>query len=226
MKEPHADRLIEVYPLDQCGIEEGREFYGYPIHSRCWTLAQKRLGYGIEDCLKLFVDTLTHISHWDSCPSRPLTLFSAYGYTSQSPSDPLEIAELQSVLEQKPAREPHVRFETGVDVPYDIRCVVLDLLDHRDTCNLQAAFGWHMPPVYWAQRLRRQRLLFELDGIDYGAIDWRSACLAVERLLGRRTTGGLFERERVFRILDDVKERLPMLRNDTGFNQSERKCLN
>ena len=57
--------------------------------------------------------------------------------------------------------------------------MVVDLLDYVDGPSLFYAFGWGILELCWRGRLRRRRLVFELDGLDPASLNWRPTCLNV-----------------------------------------------
>lgn len=160
------------------GLErQDHDFWGYPIHSQCWTLTERCLGPGVADHLKEYIDSLNGSSSSGMVDQQALflraTKISLQEYRDTKPPDPVEIPELQKGFVLKSTNEDPVnRFQCRVDLPFDIQYMILDLVDSKDVCNLIYAFGWDIPESYWRQRLLRHRhLLFELDNLDLTSLN-------------------------------------------------------
>lgn len=92
-----------------------------------------------------------------------------------------------------------------LNLPLDLKLLVLDCLRPADTQSILAATGWQVPDSYWRSRSPRI-IIFEIEELDPTVkVDWALFCQEAEELVESRSSLGLQNRQRIFRILEGTK---------------------
>lgn len=139
--------------------------------------------------------------------------------TERAAHDPMKIPALREVIEEsihrrKRQHAPRTRrsfqmiflviSDERLQLPADIQWLIMGYLDYKSIPCALRAFGWILSDKYWYQRLPRGRLIFEVEDIEFGKVDWQFLCLGVEKLL--KWSPELLNRQRVLLLLHKAKK--------------------
>ncbi|KAK2756557.1 hypothetical protein FQN54_005450 [Arachnomyces sp. PD_36] len=219
------DDRIAIYPARLWGHQYRNYPDGYPIHAHCWTMMERVIGPDAENNLDILLKVLTQ--RWDTEPPnfvitrhRPGADAKKYPpeeiYTTWDPTD---VPEVQAVIRQYTRQNSSEETKLGnsnfrnlgvLDLPLDIIFQIFDYISAADTESILTATQWKLPNSYWRSRFPR-KLIFEIDEFispetEDPGVDWAFLCLGIEKLLENERVYGLQSRQRIFRILQSVKE--------------------
>lgn len=133
--------------------------------------------------------------------------------------DPINIPEIRTLLRKfAPRTTPgtskrilrssrrHIRNLGALDLPLDIRFLILDHTSAADIPNTLTATEWQIPESYWRSRFPRD-IVFEIEEIPpTREVHWERLCLETEKLLEKSTIPGLQNRQRIIRVLKGTKK--------------------
>lgn len=122
------------------------------------------------------------------------------------PHDPINIRELSDMIEkaiQIPAKDIPEKVILRVDLPPEVKMMILDCLDTMDVRNSLSVFHWKLPDRYWRSRFPKETV-FEYENLKSTNLNWEHLCLGVEDLL--QTSHGLRYRKQTLRNLSDIKK--------------------
>jgi hypothetical protein len=134
-------------------------------------------------------------------------------------TDPVKIASIQSLVKKsiwrkknqiKPRLSPRFTQSCLSDLPFDLKWMILDLLDHKDIFTIQSAIYLYIEESYW--RLRTSKMvIFEIQDVPPEKLDWEFLCPRLEELA---SSGILHNRHRIVQILRGTKNVFQKLGRD------------
>ncbi|KAK2766302.1 hypothetical protein FQN54_007819 [Arachnomyces sp. PD_36] len=194
--------------------------YGYLVHKHCWTFLEQQLGSIADDQLTSLSNVLE--LRWKEKGFQVAAAFDneapADGGSSSADSDisvtdPYDIPEVDAMikrcLEQSspdgerkiPVSEPR---RSPVDLPQELKNLILDNLDFNDVRNTLTAFGWVVDEGYCQSRFRKD-LFFEIERYPNSQLNWHTLWRESEALLGIAANRGLNNREQILKIVKSIE---------------------
>jgi hypothetical protein len=85
----------------------------------------------------------------------------------------------------KPRFSPRFTQSYISDLPFDIKCMILDLLDYEDVFTIQSAIYLYIEESYWRLRTSKMQIYqipFEIQDVPPEKLDWEFLCPRLEEL--------------------------------------------
>ncbi|KAI9750088.1 MAG: hypothetical protein M1835_001445 [Candelina submexicana] len=213
----YGDRVILVHGDIDLTI-------GYVVHAKCWEALERKIGPMLRQNLNLIVESIEavvtrhaylgaeacqHRHYWVDNGSvlyvRDPFLFPFHATAMGKEDFP------HNLLAQLPSA-------TAKQVPLEIETMIWRQMSFPDLSNFCTALNQGIPH-YWCREIVSSNWKLFLDASETQAnnLDWRSLC----EVLGRRNPPpGLLNRDRVFRLLEFIKEEFNRLKKEGQSGES------
>jgi hypothetical protein len=121
-------------------------------------------------------------------------------------TDPVKIVPIQRLVKTsiwrkknqiKPRFSPRFTQSCLSDLPFDIKWMIIDLLDYKDILTIQKALYLYIEESYWRVRTSKM-VIFEIQDVPPEKLDWEFLCPKLEELA---SSGILHNRHRIVQIL-------------------------
>ncbi|OJJ42501.1 hypothetical protein ASPZODRAFT_147333 [Penicilliopsis zonata CBS 506.65] len=214
------------------GEEPKRDWHtlALAMHMHCWTMARRIIGPKVEsEYLRPATALVLRKAREREVAARRAREMGCqdqeeWQRSSTTYEEPLKIMSMKKLIEAHHTRSANSTLPSSTQsmLPYEIRCIILDYLDHQTLHSLLRAVNCPLDDSYW-----RSRMSFYLIGMEevvkeaeqQHQLNWQALCLETEQL--DATTDVFRIRHRVVDSLTDIKAQL-----DRGISVSLPNVLN